>query len=106
MKEAIEAALKVHQIKGVRDLRQHCTCGWAGEPLAHDFLGHQAETLHSLLSHADDETAVERAAKALCASEFPEVSPSYAWGVQFEDGQNHYRELARAALAAAKETRT
>lgn len=49
---------------------------------------------------ADEET-VERVAKALCAAEFPEVSPVYAWNVQFEDGQNHYRKMARAALAAS-----
>ena len=47
------------------------------------------------------DTAVEQAAKALCAAEFPEVSPTYAWNVQFEDGQRHYRELARTAIRAA-----
>ena len=47
-----------------------------------------------------DDEANERAAKAICAAEFPEVSPTYAWNVQFEDGQNHYRNLARVALAA------
>jgi hypothetical protein len=45
--------------------------------------------------------AVERAAKALCAAEFPEVSPSSAWNVQFEDGQRHYREQARVVIVAA-----
>ena len=47
-----------------------------------------------------DEYTVELVARALCASEFPEVSPTYAWGVQFEDGQHHYRQMARAARAA------
>ncbi len=45
------------------------------------------------------EEAVDRAAKALCAAEFPEVSPAYAWNVQFEDGQRHYREMAHAVIA-------
>lgn len=48
-----------------------------------------------------EEESVDRAARAICAAEFPEVAPAYAWNVQFEDGQNHYRGLARAALAAA-----
>ncbi|MBT2594748.1 hypothetical protein [Arthrobacter sp. ISL-72] len=49
------------------------------------------------------EAAVERAAKSLCAAEFPDVSPSYAWNVQFEDGQNHYRQMARAVIDALRE---
>lgn len=106
MKEAIEAALKEHQLKfGVRDLHQHCICGWRGATRADVITGHQAEVLQRLLSLAEDD-AVERAARSLCAAEFPDVSPSYAWGVQFEDGQHHYREMARAAIAAFKETRT
>lgn len=48
--------------------------------------------------------AVERAAKALGAAEFSECSPAYAGNVQFEDGQRHYRDLARAAIAALTET--
>lgn len=46
------------------------------------------------------EDELERAAKALCAAEFPEVSPTYAWNVQFEDGQNHYRQMARVVIHA------
>ena len=46
------------------------------------------------------EEAVEQAAKDLCAAEFPEVSPTYAWNVQFEDGQNHYRQMARVVIAS------
>lgn len=49
------------------------------------------------------EDAVERAARALCAAEFPEVPATYAWNVQFEDGQNHYRQLVRAVIAALQE---
>ena len=49
------------------------------------------------------EDAVERAAKALCAAEFPECGPAYAWNVQFEDGQRHYRDLARTAIATLRE---
>lgn len=45
---------------------------------------------------------VERMARVICAAEFPEVSPEYAWNLQFEDGQNHYRALARAAHLASR----
>lgn len=48
-----------------------------------------------------DETTVERMARAICAAEFPEINAEYAWNVQFEDGQNHYRRVALAALTAA-----
>jgi len=48
-----------------------------------------------------NEETEERVARAICAAEFPQVPPAYAWNVQFEDGQRHYREMARAALAAA-----
>lgn len=53
------------------------------------------------LSGVADDASIEAAARAICAAEFPECSPSYAWGVQFEDGQAYYRALARAAVAAA-----
>ena len=46
------------------------------------------------------EDAVELAAQAMCATQFPAVAPTYAWNVQFEDGQNYYRQMARAAFAA------
>lgn len=48
-----------------------------------------------------DEATVERMARAMCAAEFPDVPPTYAWNVQFEDGQNHYRQQALAGLTAA-----
>lgn len=100
MKEAIETALQEHQRKtGIRDLRQHCTCGWKSEPAGDGFIQHQAERVHGQLWPAAAD-AIERASKALCAFEFPEVSPSYAWGVQFEDGQNHYREMVGTVIQA------
>jgi len=45
--------------------------------------------------------AVEASARAICAAQFPDVSDSYAWNVQFDDGKDEYRAEARAALAAA-----
>lgn len=48
-----------------------------------------------------DEATIERMGKAICATSFPHLTPAYAWDVQFEDGQRHFRELARVALAAA-----
>ena len=65
------------------------------------------EAVVAALAAADavmfDDSAVERAARSLCAAEFPEASPSYAWDVQFEDGQNHYRQMVRAVITALKD---
>jgi hypothetical protein len=50
-----------------------------------------------------DEATVEKVARAICAAQFPTASPVYAWTVQFEDGQDEYRDQARAALAALED---
>ncbi|AZS11754.1 hypothetical protein HOU96_gp50 [Arthrobacter phage Maja] len=49
--EDLEAALMEHQPKtGIRDLHQHCTCGWTSAVLRHDFVRHQAAELFALLN--------------------------------------------------------
>ena len=45
--------------------------------------------------------AIEAAARAICAAQFPDVADAYAWNVQFEDGKEEYRAEATAALSAA-----
>lgn len=45
--------------------------------------------------------AIEAAARAICAAQFPDVADAYAWNVQFEDGKEEYRAEAIAALSAA-----
>lgn len=60
-----------------------------------------ADAANNVFRITMDEATVERMARAICAAEFPDVSPEYAWNVQFEDGQNHYRKLGLEALKAA-----
>lgn len=45
-----------------------------------------------------DEAVIEKVARAICAAQFPEVSPEYAWNAQFDDGKDEYRAQARAAM--------
>ena len=48
--EQIAWALSEHQPKtGIRDLHQHCTCGWFGKPLTGGFVLHQASKLRTWL---------------------------------------------------------
>ncbi|AHB31659.1 hypothetical protein ArV2_gp48 [Arthrobacter phage vB_ArS-ArV2] len=61
--------LAEHQQKvGVRDMRSHCWCGWAGEPTGIAFIAHQAAALSAagfgLVTDAKAE-ALEDAADAL-----------------------------------------
>lgn len=88
-----EAAANAHLDAADIDIWRRTESVWDG--------AYEAST--AILAAADavmfSEEALDRAAKALCAAEFPEVSPSYAWNVQFEDGQRHYREMAHAVIA-------
>lgn len=59
---------------------------------------HDAE--NNVFRYTLDEATLERMARAICAAEFPAVNADYAWNVQFEDGQNHYRTLALGAAKA------
>ena len=44
--ETMTDVLAAHQQKvGVRDMRSHCWCGWAGEPTVRAFIEHQAAAL-------------------------------------------------------------
>lgn len=47
-----------------------------------------------------EQDAIERVAKAICESEFDDLDPAYAWGVQDDAGMEVYRRQARAAIAA------
>ncbi|URC18095.1 hypothetical protein QEO76_gp42 [Arthrobacter phage Cole] len=74
MRDEIVRALKSHQlVRGVRDMKQHCTCGWEVDILTGDFVDfvyHQADEVDAFLTPRDADGQTKIRAPRACEHEW------------------------------------